>query len=78
MLFDPFCFVKFVEDSGEDIVEYIDNWADSQTPIYYFFGDLTIDMRECIHIQVAKIYLQKLNAQHLINNLEDLKCPCKL
>lgn len=78
MLFDPFCFVKFVEDSGEDIVEYIDNWADSQIPIYYFFGDLTIDMRECIHIQVAKIYLQKLNAQHLINNLEDLKCPCKL
>ena len=76
MLFDPFCFVKFVEDSGEDIVEYIDNWADGQTPIYHFFGDLIIDMRECIHIQVAKIYLQKLNVQHLINNLEDLKCPC--
>ena len=76
MLFDPFCFVKFVEDSGENIVEYIDNWADGQMPIYHFFGDLVIDMRECIHIQVAKIYLQKLNAQHLINNLEDLKCPC--
>ena len=76
MLFDPFCFVKFVEDSGEDIIEYIDNWADGQTPIYHFFGDLVIDMRECIHIQVAKIYLQKWNAQHLINNLEDLKCPC--
>jgi|688.fasta_scaffold1295830_2 hypothetical protein len=76
MLFDPFCFVKFVEDSGEDIVEYIDNWADGQTPIYHFFGDLAIDMRECIHIQVAKIYLQMLNAQHLINKLEDLKCPC--
>jgi hypothetical protein len=76
MLFDPFCFVKFVEDSGENIVEYIDNWADGQMPIYHFFGDLVIDMRECIHIQVAKIYLQKLNAQHLVNNLEDLKCPC--
>lgn len=76
MLFDPYCFVRFVEDSGEDIVEYIDNWADGQKPIYYFFGDLAIDMRECIHIQVAKIYLQKLNAQHLINNLENLECPC--
>ena len=76
MLFDPFCFVKFVEESGEDIVEYIDNWADGQTPTYYFFGDLIIDMRECIHIQVAKIYLQKLNLQNLINDLEDLKCPC--
>ena len=76
MLFDPFCFIKFVEDSGVSIVEYIDNWADGQMPRYHFFGDLVIDMRECIHIQVAKIYLQKLNAQHLINNLEDLKCPC--
>lgn len=76
MLFDPFCFVKFVEESGQDIVEYIDNWADGQTPIYYFFGDLIIDMRECINIQVAKIYLQKLNLQNLINDLEDLKCPC--
>lgn len=55
MLFDPFCFVRFVEEGGEDIVEYIDNWADGQKPIYHFFGDLGIDMRECIHIQVAKI-----------------------
>jgi hypothetical protein len=76
MLFDPFCFVKFVEESGEETVEYIDNWADGQKPIYHFFDDLVIDMRECIHIEVAKIYLQKLDAPHLIKQLEILKCPC--
>jgi hypothetical protein len=76
MLFDPFCFVDFVENSGEGIVEYIDNWADEQKPIYYFFDDLVIDMRECIDLQVARIYLQKLNPQHLIQELEDLDCPC--
>lgn len=76
MLFDPFCFVRFVEDNGVNILEYIDNWAEGQKPIYYFFDDLVIDMQECIHIQVAKIYLQKLNANHLINKLQDLDCPC--
>lgn len=75
MLFDPFCFVKFVEDNGENIVKYVDNWADGQ-PIYYFFDDLIVNMQECIHVQVAKIYLQKLNAHHLINKLKDLECPC--
>lgn len=77
MLFDPFCFVRFVEENDECIVEYIDNWADGQTPIYYFFGDLVIDMRNCIHISVAKFYLQMLNVQHLIAHLERLDCPCQ-
>jgi len=76
MLFDPFCFVRFIEESGEEVVDYIDNWADGQIPKYYFFRDLGIDMQECIHIQVAEIYLQKLNASHLINKLKDLDCPC--
>ena len=77
MLFDPFCFVKFVEKNDVTIVEYIDNLAEGQKPIYHFFDDLVIDMRECIHIQVAKIYLQRLNAHHLITNLDSLDCPCK-
>jgi uncharacterized protein (DUF1015 family) len=76
MLLDPFCFVTFVETSGEEIVEYIDSWAEGQKPIYHFFGDLVIDMRECIYVDVAKIYLQKLNLPHLINRLKDLDCPC--
>ncbi len=79
MLFDAYCFVKFVEDSGENIIEYVDNWAEGQKPIYYFFDDLVIDMQECIHIQVAKIYLQKLNTHHLIHKLHDLDyCPCQI
>ena len=78
MLFDPLCFIKYVEENGEAIIEYIDNWAEGQMPTYYFFGDLVIDMKECIHIQVAKIYLQKLNAHHLIKNLENLDCPCNM
>jgi hypothetical protein len=76
MLFDPFCFVQFIEERGESVVEYIDNWADGPSPTYYFFGDLVIDMRECIHIQVSKINLHKLGAFHLLNNLENLNCPC--
>lgn len=78
MLFDPYCFVKFVEDNGENVIEYVDNWAEGQKSIYYFFDDLVIDMPECIHIQVAKIYLQKLNAHHLISKLQELDCPCKI
>ena len=50
MLFDPLCFIKYLEDNGEIIIEYIDNWAEGLMPTYYFFGDLVIDMKECIHI----------------------------
>lgn len=76
MLFDPFCFVRFVEESGENVVEYIDNWTEGPKPTYHFFGDLVIDMRECIHIQVAKLYLRKLKAHTLIDKLTKLDCPC--
>lgn len=76
MLFDPLCFVNFVEENGKNIINYIDNWADGTAPKYYFFDDLIIDMRECIHIEVAKIYLQKLNSPELSSQLKNLNCPC--
>ena len=56
MLFDPLCFIKYVEENGEAIIEYIDNWADGQMPTYYFFGDLVINMNTFFHInyQISK------------------------
>ena len=76
MLFDALCFVNFVEENGKNVINYVDNWADGSAPKYYFFDDLVIDMGECIHIEVAKIYLQKLNAQKLNNQIINLDCPC--
>jgi hypothetical protein len=76
MLFDPLCFVNFVEENGKNIINYVDNWADGSAPKYYFFDDLIIDMRECIHFEVAKIYLQKLNSPELSSQLKNLNCPC--
>ena len=77
MLFDPNCFIRFIEDQQGDIVEYMDNWTDGKNPIYHLFEDLPIPMGECIHIEVAKIYLNKVKSSNLIKSLPDLYCPCK-
>jgi hypothetical protein len=70
--------VRFVEDNDVALVEYIDNWTDGVPAKYHFFnGDLVIDMQHCIHIEVAKRYLKKINAEHLINELSNIDCPCK-
>lgn len=76
MLFEPACFLRFLEDNDIPILEYIDNWTDGEVHYYFFNEDLVIDMRECIHIEVAKMYLRKINAQHLIVYLRTLDCPC--
>lgn len=76
MLFDPFCFIEFIQNTGEEVVEYVDNWAEGVPPIFHLFNDLPIDMAECIHIDIAKKYLLRLNLQHLIALLTELDCPC--
>jgi hypothetical protein len=77
MLFEPFCFIRFIESNGNTaIISYIDNWAEG-APSYYFFDDLVIDMQHCIHIDVAGEYLRKINEAHLIRRLKTLDCPCE-
>jgi hypothetical protein len=75
MLFDPYCFIQYIERNNGDIVEYTDNWTDGN-PIIHLFEDLPVSMSECIHIEVAKMYLDKINAKHLIDSLKNLDCPC--
>ncbi len=77
MLFDPYCSINFIENNTDEVVEYKDNWTDGKHPIYHLFGGLLIDMGECIHIDVAKMYLQKLQIQQLMAHLSKLECPCK-
>ncbi|MCC9018677.1 hypothetical protein [Flavobacterium lipolyticum] len=77
MLFEPSCFIKFIEDHDVGVIEYTDNWTDGADVKYHFFNDdLVIDMQHCIHIEVAKHYLKKINAAFLINELENIDCPC--
>ena len=76
MLLEPYCFIKFIEEQGAEIIEYIDNWSEGKVYYYFFEEDLVIDMSECIHITVASRYLKKINLAHLALNLVKLDCPC--
>ena len=76
MLFEPYCFISFIENNDIIIIKHIDNWTDGEVIYYFFDEDLVINMNECIDILIAKKYLQKLNASHLIQQLDELDCPC--
>ncbi len=77
MLLEPLCFIRFVEDNDIPVIEYIDNWTVGAKVKYHFFNDdILIDMEHCVHVIVAKEYLIKLNAHHLITQVEKLECPC--
>jgi hypothetical protein len=76
MLLDPYCFIRFLEDNNVPVLEYIDNWAEGEVRYYFFNEALVIDMQECIHVEVARMYLRKIRAEHLALRLKTLDCPC--
>ena len=36
MLLEPYCFIKFIEEQGVEIIEYIDNWTEGK--VYYYLN----------------------------------------
>lgn len=76
MLLEPYCFIKYIEEQGVELLKLIDNWSEGNVFYYFFDEDLIIDISECIHISVAEQYLKKINLIHLINELPQLDCPC--
>ena len=77
MLFEPRWFIDFIESNDIPVIGYIDNWAEGQ-PKYYFLSDeLVINMTYCIDIDIAHIYLKKIEAERLSPMLDTLECPCE-